>query len=561
LLPLLLPDPRLCLDQIQITPDAVILCLHNTAPTVPCSLCAQPANQVHSRYTRSARDLPLQGRPVLLRLSARRFFCPTVDCPRRVFCERFPDLLARHAQATTRLQVHQRDIGLALGGEAAARLAAQIGMPTSADTLLRRVKQVRSGSPPAPPPRVIGVDDWALRKGQTYGTIIIDLERSEVLELLPGRDGTELKVWLGQHPEVEVLSRDRWAAFADAASEAAPQATQVADRWHLIKNAREALERFLDRHSTRIAEVFASTAQTQAANPANPEAAQGVPPTLASDSPAVSAPEPPREPPASPTSKQPATAKQQRRLERYHEVRRRHADGESLRSISRAMGLSWSVVRRYARSDRCPDWRPGRTGPSGADGYRQRIDAWLEEGNRNVAELHRQCQTEGSTLRYDTLRRFVTRRLAARGEQRQRVNAAQPLPSPPPSARGLSFAVIARPQKRTEKQQTEVARLQEMGPEVVEAVGLVVAFAALVRKQGGTTLKGWQEKALTGTSVELRRFAEGLGRDQAAVQAALDEPWSNGPVEGHINRLKTIKRQMYGRASLPLLRARVLDTG
>jgi hypothetical protein len=494
----------------------------------------------------------------VLRLAVRRFFCRTVDCPRRVFCEQLPDLLARYAQATQPLHVTHRDIGLALGGEPGSRLAAKLGMPTSPDTLLRRVKQSRPSTAPATTPRIVGVDDWAMRKGQTYGTIIIDLQRSEVLELLPGRDGTELKTWLGRHPEVEVLSRDRWAAFADAAAEAAPQASQVVDRWHLIKNAREALECFLDRHASRIAEVFAGPAQPEEAQAANPGAAQGVAPSSPSGPPAVAAPEPPREPAASPVPQRPVTAKQQLRWERYQEVRRRHADGESLRSIARTMRLSWSVVRRYARSGRCPDWRPGRTGPSQADGSRERIDAWLEAGNRNVSELHRQLQAEGSTLRYDTLRRFVTRRLAARGEQLQRVNAARPPRPPTPSAKGLSFAVIARPDNRTETQQREVARLHEMGPEVVEAVGLVEAFAALVRKQGGTTLKDWQEKALNGASIELRRFAQGLGRDQAAVQAALDERWSNGPVEGHIHRLKTVKRQMYGRAGLPLLRARVL---
>jgi hypothetical protein len=398
-----------------------------------------------------------------------------------------------------------------------------------------------------------------MRKGQTYGTIIIDLERSQVLELLPGRDGTELKIWLGQHPEVEILSRDRWASFADAAAEAAPQAKQVADRWHLLKNAREALERFLDRYAGKMAEAF--TEPTPVAPALDAPAAQEVVPPPPVAPPAEAAPEPSAEAPVSPARQRPVTAKQQRRLERYHEVRRRHAEGQSLRGIARAMGLSWKVVRRYARSDRCPDWRPGRTGPSQADGYRERIDTWLAAGHRNVAELHRQFQAEGSALRYDVLRRFVTRRLAARGEQRARVNAARP-PSPPaPSAKGMSFAVIAKPAERTEQQQAQVARLQEVGAEVVEAVGLVEAFAALVRKQGGMTLGAWQEKALSGASVELRRFAEGLGRDRAAVQAALDEPWSNGPVEGHINRLKTIKRQMYGRASLPLLRARVLYAG
>jgi hypothetical protein len=186
-----------------------------------------------------------------------------VDCPRRIFCEQLPDLLAKHAQSTTRLHATHRDIGLALGGEPGSRLATRLGMPTSPDTLLRRVKHGSPSNTAAPTPRIIGADDWAMRKGQTYGTIIIDLEHSEVLELLPGRDGGELRTWLGEHPEVEVLSRDRWAAFAEAATEAAPQARQVADRWHLIKNAREALERFLDRYSGRIAEAFTHRPRTR----------------------------------------------------------------------------------------------------------------------------------------------------------------------------------------------------------------------------------------------------------------------------------------------------------
>ncbi|HKB38930.1 MAG TPA: ISL3 family transposase [Gemmataceae bacterium] len=559
MLSLLLPDPVLRLDRIEIAAQAVTLSLHSAATASPCPLCAHPSRHAHSRYTRHAHDLPIQGRPALRSITAHRFFCRNTDWPRRVFCDRLPRLLDQHARCTTRLNHTHRDLGLALGGEPGARRAARLGIPTSPDTLLRRVKRVNPATASDPPPRVVGVDDWAMRKGQTYGTIIIDLQRSQVLELLPGRDGVELKAWLGKHPEVEVLSRDRWASFAEAASEAAPQATQVADRWHLLKNAREALERFLDRHAGRIAEVVAAPAQAQAAQTPDPPAAQVVAPPPAAAPPAEAAPQPPAGAAVSPTPPRPPTAKQQRRLERYQEVRRRHAAGQSLRSIAREMRLAWGVVRRYARSDRCPDWRPGRAGPSQADGYRARVDAWLEAGNRNVAELHRQLEAEGSGLRYDVLRRFVSRRLAARGARRERANAAQPPRPPAPSAKGLSFAVIVRAEKRTDKQQAEVARLRGLSPEVEPAVGLVEAFATLVRKQGGGTLNDWQDKALSGASPELRRFAEGLGRDQAAVQAALDEPWSNGPVEGHINRLKTIKRQMYGRASLTLLRARVLS--
>jgi transposase len=558
LLSLLLPDPGLCLDRVEITAQTVTLCLRTTAPAAPCPRCAQPARQVHSHYLRSAHDLPIQGRPALLRLTTRRFFCRTADCSRRVFCEPLPGLLAKHAQATTRLTDTHRDLGLALGGEPGARLAAKLGLPTSPDTLLRRVKQPRPETTPAPLPRVVGVDDWAMRKGQTYGTIIIDLERSQVLELLPGRDGVELKTWLGEHPEVEVLSRDRWAAFADAAADAAPQAKQVADRWHLLKNAREALERFLDRYAGKIAAAFTEPAQPPAAQAADPPATHAVVPPPPSAPPTEVAPAPSAATGASLTQQRPVTAKQQRRLERYHEVRRRHADGQSLRRIASDLRLSKNAAARYVRSDQCPDWRPGRTGPSQAAGYRERIDAWLEAGNRNVAALHRQLQAEDPTLGYDTLRRFVTGRLAACGQPRERVNAAQPPAPPAPSAKGLSFAVIAKPAERTEKQQTHVARLREINAEVAEAVGLVEEFAGLIRKQGDTTLQDWQEKAYRSASSELRRFAQGLDRDRAAVQAALGEPWSNGPVEGHVNRLKTIKRQMYGRAGLPLLRARVL---
>jgi transposase len=553
LLSLFLPNPGLCLDRVEITPQAVVLDLRTTAPAALCPVCTQPARQVHSRYTRSAHDLPIQGRPALLRLTARRFFCGASDCPRCVFCERFPGLLAKYAQTTMRLTDTHRDIGLALGGEPGSRLAAKLGMPTSPDTLLRRVKQLRPDD--VPPPRVVGVDDWAMRKGHTYGTIIIDLERSAVLELLPGRDGVELKAWLGRHPEVEVLSRDRWAPFADAATEAVPRARQVADRFHLLKNIRDALERFLDRYAGRIAEAFAASAPDPAGPAVGREVAPAAPSVpLAEASPATAAGTPP-----STVGRQQPTARQQRRLERYHEVRRRHAEGQSLRQIARVMRLSKTTVLRHVRSDQCPDWRPGRAGQSRVAPYRERIDAWLAAGNRNAAELHRQLQVEDPTLGYDMLRRFVSRRPVARGEPRGRVQAAQP--PPPPSAKGLSFAVIAKPAERTAKQRAQVARLREIDAGVAEAVGMVEGFAALLRKQGETTLTDWQEKARTGASVELRRFAEGLGRDQAAVQAALEESWSNGPVEGHVNRLKTIKRQMYGRAGLALLRARVLHAG
>ena len=183
-------------------------------------------------------------------VAVRRFVCPRSDCPRRIFAERLPGFAAPRARTTDRLRQTQTDIGSSLGGEAGSRLAARMGMATSPDTLLRRVKRLKNE--PAGPPRVVGIDDWAWRKGQRYGTIVVDLERSDVIDLLPDRDADTVAAWLKAHPGVEVVSRDRSAAYAQAATEGASQAGQVADRWHLLKNLREAVERVLERHSAAI---------------------------------------------------------------------------------------------------------------------------------------------------------------------------------------------------------------------------------------------------------------------------------------------------------------------
>src|SRR5262245_13701740 len=197
--------------------------------------------------------------PSALHLTARKFFCKNADCPRVVFCERLPELVPRHARSTSRLADVQRAIAFALGGEPGSRLAAKLGLPSSPATLLRRAKQ--AALTPVAPPRVLGVDDWAWRKGQSYGTLLVDLERGRVIDLLPGRDGEALRQWLKDHPGIEVISRDRASAYAQAAADAAPQARQVADRWHLLKNVREMLERFFERHRDKLKAVAAALTQ------------------------------------------------------------------------------------------------------------------------------------------------------------------------------------------------------------------------------------------------------------------------------------------------------------
>jgi transposase len=536
-------------DGVILDAASVTLLLRTTAATACCPACGVPSHHAHSRYSRTIHDLPLLNRQTTLRLSARKFFCRTLDCPRQVFCERLPDLLPRYARSTARLTDAHRAIAFALGGEAGSRLAGQLSMPTSADTLLRRIQQTATQQ--APTPRVLGVDDWAIRKGNSYGTILVDLEREQVIDLLTGRDGDALRQWLQAHPGVEIISRDRASAYAAAASEAVPDAVQVADRWHLLKNVREMLERFFERNRGKILAVSTALAQMltlvePATDPFCPEQPKPEPDKC------------PRPPLIAEPLTQEQTPPTTDRQERFEEVRRRHAEGQSIRQIAKEMSLSRGAVRRYLRQDHCPDWRPGQARHSRLDGFCKWIDEQIQGGRDNGAELHRDLTAKGYRGSADSVRRFVTKRLAALGKKRQRANAAQPRSPPAPSARSLAYDVLRRQDKQTDDGKARLDVLRDISEEFRETLALAEEFIGMVRKERDEPLADWLARAEGSASPEVRCFAQGVRQDEAAVSAAMTQPWSNGPVEGQVNRLKTIKRQMYGRAGFGLLRRRVL---
>jgi transposase len=509
--------------------DHITLVVRAACREVPCPGCARFSSRIHSYYERRLADLPWNGIPVEVRLRTRRFFCNTDDCAWHIFTERLPETAATYARRTQRMAQALCWLGLALGGEAGARTAQRLGLMVSGDTLLRHLRRMALTQKSAPTvPRVLGMDDWAWRKGQRYGTILCDLERRRVVDLLPDRQAQTVTQWLRAHAPPEIISRDRAGAYAEAARQGAPHAVQVADRFHLVRNLREALEHVLARHGPLIEKAFR----------------QFTPPPVT---------HPPTAPP-NPTqtrSQQLSRQRRQRRLERYQQVMELHQRGTSKRAIALQLGLNRKTVRYWLRVGQFPE-RHVTPRRSSVDRWLSYLEKRWAEGCHNRSQLWRELQSQGADFAAVTLRRWFRVRLEVRGRPHQSsLSALRKRPSP----RQTSALLLGLVHNPNPSQQSFAETLCALSPEIAISVELAKQFRRMMQEHDASAWLPWRKAA---RQSPLHGFVMQLQRDAAAVQAALTLPWSTGPVEGHIHRLKLIKRQMYGRANLDLLRIRVM---
>ncbi len=526
----LLKTDRFLIVGIHIEEGQIQIKLESLSNQANCPICKMESERIHSAYTRHPSDLAWAEYPVRLEIITKRYFCQNTDCPKRTFAERFPDYLAWYARQTDRVIQKQQRIGINVCAKIAEKLLRMEQIRISDTSINRLIRNLPD--PEAHPIRVLGVDDWAKRKRLRYGTILVDLERGQVVDLLHERTAEPLVKWLENHSGIEIITRDRSQTYAGAISRGAPNACQVADRWHLIKNASDALVKILQQEHSLVKKQLDSElklekrADIQVSN----EMLEGE-----------------------------LTKAEQNRKQRMEMVGDLYLQGWSQKKIAKKINIHPRTVRRFLNS------------PIPKKNRRQRsrtVDPFIpyllrrwNEGCQNGSILFIEIQKQGfrgqATMVRNFLHPFRKNLLNLEKDGSQSVSITSEMPS----SQTIAYWILKKPKDRKEDHEKIIEQIKSVLPKLDLTITQARAFAAMIRQQHTDELDSWI-KAVEQSSYQIwKNFADGIQKDKAAVQMSIISAWSNGPTEGHVNRLKCIKRQMYGRANDDLLRMRVLWHG
>jgi transposase len=525
LLLMLFPHLRgLRILRVEDAGEAVAIRACCRSPDARCPSCGSVSSRVHGGYVRVVADGAAGGRPVLVVLSVRRFRCLEPSCAKVTFAEQVQGLTGRYRRRSVPVLDMLAGVGLELAGRAAARLASALGMPVHSSTVLRLVMALPDPAVTAAP-QVTGVDDFALRKGHVYGTVVADAESGEVIDLLPDREAGTWEEWLKAHPGAEIICRDRAGAYAEGSRDGAPGAIQVADRWHLWHNLAEYAEKTVTRHRGCLKEQPATDTAGNEDAPAVPDGSLDV------------------------GGRERQLARRTR--ERYAEIRQRLDAGQPVPAIRRAMSLDRRTVQKYARAASADELVASMSRESKLDEFKPYICQRWNQGLTDASQIHAELRQRGWAGSPQTVRRYV-HLLRQAGEP--------PTPAPAvPKAREITRWLLSRPGSLDDGDQARLAAVRAGCPHLDALARHIRDFADMMtHRQGLLALDDWLTRVEADDQPELHSLATGIRRDQEAVTAGLALPYSSAAMEGNVNKIKMIKRQMYGRASFALLRKRVI---
>lgn len=521
--------------------DSVTIIAQTSRAFGECPQCKDLSYSLHSNYVRQIADLPWHGVAIRIQLQTRKFRCRNEFCGRKVFCERLPKVVESYGRKTVRLQELFGVLAFVLGGEAGAKTAHKIGLQISGDTLLRRIR--RTPIPNLESVRVLGVDDFSFRRGMRFGTILVDLEQRKPIDLLPDRESETLALWLKQHPEIEIISRDRGGTYIDGSNNGAPQAKQVADRWHLLKNATEVFEKTISRNYAKLRKALFPKDEelffTEEEIADQIKAGEDAKVKLLEQSTEKSGK-------LSPFYLE--------KLKVFEIVKQLQAKGLTINQIRLQINRHFSTVARCYQVEEFEKIKREK-GSRLLKPYLKYLKQRWDEGCQNGKQLYREIKEQGYTGSDVTVRRLTYRWKTSITQNLRLIKTAPPKL---PSVRQMVWLLLKSEGNLTDEEKDFRQEILENSDEVRQGLGLLNKFRTMVREKRADKYEEWLREAQNKSLVEFENFAKGLRRDNEAVKNALSEPWSNGQVEGQVNRLKFIKRAMYGRGNFDLLKARVL---
>lgn len=510
-------------DGLEVTSTTVagtVLTVHvvATAKSGTCPLCAQPARRVRSCYTRLVADVPRAGRRVQLLLHVRKFRRETAECPRIIFTERLAPFLKPWARMTTRLSQTIEAVGLATSGELGARFSTRLGIQTSPSTILRRTMAL----PPHPSQQValLGIDDWSFRRGRKFGTMLVDLATHEVIELLADRTTETSASWMRAHPEIEIVSRDRGGDYAAAARKGAPQARQVADRFHLAQNLTDRIETILARCHAEIHK--ASRQRTPSASQGEQDQDQEEQRQTLDD----------WRPTQHYQENSAHVARLAERSDRYQQLVELRNQGLTRKEIARRLGMGERTVR-YWFTRGIPYEKPQhrRKRRSGFDPYAPYVAEQWNQGRRNGQELWREIAVQGYKGGSRSVYRFLESLRETPALTRGKAERSHVVPESPIqqfSAREAVWLFVRDPGDLEKNEQETLTALRQASPTAETLYGLAQEFMHMIRHLEGERLDDWLSRVRASCIPELQGLVQSIQRDKAAVLAGLTLAHNNG---------------------------------